>query len=571
MGTKGYRLRIKRLDFISAVDAGAQGPIANVALIKRATKPGNPPRLEKATCKVFKLDEKLGLVFGWAMVGTLDGGETLHIDHQDDAIDVTGDEFIKACADFMEAGAASDVMHDGRRDGKVVFAMPLVKGVNEALGIKSNVEGFAIAMKPSPATFKRFMSGELAAFSIGGIGDREPLPETKRAPLAKHLFSRILKEAVLTSDVDGHQHALDLDDPATSWCDMYSTSYQNAEGADNGHSHSWTFDEQSGVITIGTDSGHTHTVAAVVPPDALAAWLKLDAEQDAINAAIAAAPVVVVDDPSDGIPSMLPVEESSGKVISVVIAARQPASKSTPRTPAIKVATQPEIKSMNPKMLTALLAMTASQQAYVGKLAPDEVEPFLAKSLADRDAIFKSVEAADPVVFKGEKTGVEVHKSDGPFALKMAQNAETGAVELAKAQEQVATEKAARELVELTKRANDTLGCLAGTDGAHVDVLRAVEAIADTTKRDAAIATLKGANAAMKAAGKSAGVTHTGDPVAIDKNSAYAALNKALVPFCEEKKITKVWTDGLAAFSATPSGALLVKAYDDAAAAQATR
>jgi len=34
--TKRYRLKIKRLDFISSVDAGAQGPISNVALLKRA-------------------------------------------------------------------------------------------------------------------------------------------------------------------------------------------------------------------------------------------------------------------------------------------------------------------------------------------------------------------------------------------------------------------------------------------------------------------------------------------------------------------------------------------------------
>lgn len=163
-----YRLRIKSLKFISAVDAGAQGPIANVALIKRA-----PTGSEvDATCQVVKIDEKMGLVFGWALATSLDGGATPHIDLQQDAI-VGDDELIKIAAEFMEASAASDVMHDDSPDGKIVFCYPLTKAVTDALGIASKVHGLAIGMRPSPATFKRFVSKELSAFSIAGIGERE--------------------------------------------------------------------------------------------------------------------------------------------------------------------------------------------------------------------------------------------------------------------------------------------------------------------------------------------------------------------------------------------------------------
>lgn len=167
---KRYRLKLKRLDFISAVDAGAQGTVSDVALIKRADEGGF-----EATCRVTKLDEHLGLVFGWALAGTLDGGQSEHVDLQGDAVDVNSTEFIKVAADFMEAAGASDVMHDNEADGRIVFAMPLVPEVNAALGIKSDVHGLAIAMKPSEATFKRFLSGELAAFSIAGVGERIPL------------------------------------------------------------------------------------------------------------------------------------------------------------------------------------------------------------------------------------------------------------------------------------------------------------------------------------------------------------------------------------------------------------
>ena len=563
MTTKGYRLRIKRLDFISAVDAGAQGPIANVALIKRA-KPLDPPTIQKATCKVFKLDEKLGLVFGWAMAGTLDGGETPHVDHQDDAIDVTGDDFIKACAEFMEGGAASDVMHDGRKDGRIVFAMPLVKGVNEALGIKSNVEGFAIAMKPSAETFKRFVSGELAAFSIGGIGEREPLAHPKQKVLAKHLFSRVLKDAVLTSESDGHQHALDLDDPATSWCSMYQTSYQTLEGAENSHSHAWTFDATTGAITIAADSGHTHALAAgvMVPADALAAWAKLDALQDAENMAVAAAPVALMDEPSDGVPSALPVEESSGKIINVVIAARAAQSKSTHAAPVPTTKAQPETKPMNlAKMLALLVAMTPTQQAHVAKLAPDELEPFFTKSATDRTAILKAAEDADAVIFKGEVSGIEVRKSDGANFLTLAKQNEANAVALAKREAEI-------EKSEIRKQATEVLAGMPGDDDTHDYILASLRKAGDPVKSAKSIETLTGMRQ-TSTLGKKAPGLNGGDLVAADKQGAYSALEKALIPFAKEKGIAKVWTDGLDAFAATPTGAVLVKAYDDAKRADA--
>ncbi len=169
-----FKLRLTSLKFISAVDAGAQGEISNVALLKRHDAKGI-----EAICQVTKVDASLGLVFGWALASSLDGGKTQHVDLQGDAIQ--NDDLIKVAAAFMEEAAASDVMHDDAPDGRIVFAMPLVPEINAALGIQSDVHGLAIAMKPSAETFKRFQSGELKAFSIAGQGERTPLVE-KVAP-----------------------------------------------------------------------------------------------------------------------------------------------------------------------------------------------------------------------------------------------------------------------------------------------------------------------------------------------------------------------------------------------------
>jgi hypothetical protein len=537
---KGYRLKIKRLDFISAVDAGAQGPISNVALIKRAPKGGLD-----ITCKVTKLDESLGLVFGWAMAGTLDGGKTPHVDLQNDAIDVNSTDFMKACAEFMESGAASDVNHDENTDGRIVFAMPLVKEVNAALGIKSDVEGLAVAMKPSPETFKRFVSGELAAFSIGGVGEREAL-------------KRITKEAFLTSDEQGHQHSLDVDDPSTCWLSSYSTSYQTADGATEGHSHAWTFDSVTGVITIGTDSGHTHTIDAVVPPDALAAYLALDAKRDAENAATA----------SDVAPMAVTDEESSGKVSVVVVSARAPQTKST-QAPAVSHRSltnedpMPTEQDKTIADLTAKLAkaeriakLSGAHKAHLDTLSADDAEAFLAKSNAERDALVadvaKRADESNKVVYVSKSTGDVYKAKDDARLIEMAKRMDVQA-------------ERSRRRTSASKRAA-LLGGMPGSDDAHDLIVRSLtKSGAKQEEIDAAFAVLKGMKETSSVGKKAPGAGGV-DPESGDSTETLKKFEAGLVAFAKAQNIPNVWTDARAAYIQTTEGAALKRAYDESIA-----
>src|SRR6188768_412707 len=104
-----FRLRITTLKLISAVDSPAQEH-AQAVLFKRADQRADIT----ATVQVAKLDESLGLVFGYALVTEKDGA--VYHDLHGDAIQ-GGDELIKVAADFMEASATSDVMHDNKPDG----------------------------------------------------------------------------------------------------------------------------------------------------------------------------------------------------------------------------------------------------------------------------------------------------------------------------------------------------------------------------------------------------------------------------------------------------------------------
>ncbi len=208
-----FKLKLTSWKWLAGVDAGAQGEISNVALVKRAPT-GDEYTI---TCKVGKLDETLGVVFGYAFASTLDGGKSAHVDLQDDAI-VGGDELIKVALGFVEAGAQSDVMHSESRDGYCPFVMPLNAETKAAFKLSGGVEGVAIGMKPSPETFKRFVSGELQGFSIGGSGIREPIPEgvAARAPSTRTGESPPIKKSpnvnlvIKETAVDPTQELADL-------------------------------------------------------------------------------------------------------------------------------------------------------------------------------------------------------------------------------------------------------------------------------------------------------------------------------------------------------------------------
>ena len=114
---------------------------------------------------ILKVDESLGLVFGFAIVCKEDGEP--FFDVQDDHIPEDG--MLKAATDFMIHSRVAKEMHAGDQIGDILFAFPLTTEIAAALDIVTKRTGLLIAMKPdSPEMLKRFASGELTGFSIGG-------------------------------------------------------------------------------------------------------------------------------------------------------------------------------------------------------------------------------------------------------------------------------------------------------------------------------------------------------------------------------------------------------------------
>lgn len=111
-----------------------------------------------------KIDDSLGLVFGLAMVNTIDGED--YFDLQGD--NIPEEAMLKAATDFMAKSREVREMHQDTRVGEVLFAFPLTRELAEAYEIQTRKTGLLIGVRPSPEVLKKFRSGEYTGFSIGG-------------------------------------------------------------------------------------------------------------------------------------------------------------------------------------------------------------------------------------------------------------------------------------------------------------------------------------------------------------------------------------------------------------------
>lgn len=120
---------------------------------------------------IVKVDESLGLVFGFAIVSKIDGEP--YFDSQDDHI--PDEAVLKAGTDFFANARVAKEMHRGDQIGEVIFGFPLTEDIAKSLSIESRVHGLLIAMKPNPEVLSKFKDGTYTGFSIGGarITDQE--------------------------------------------------------------------------------------------------------------------------------------------------------------------------------------------------------------------------------------------------------------------------------------------------------------------------------------------------------------------------------------------------------------
>lgn len=112
-----------------------------------------------------KVDEGLGLVFGWGIICTQKGQP--YYDLQGDYI--PDDVMLKGVTDFMQNARVAKDMHTGEPIGAIVHSFPLTKEIAEAFGIKADQTGWLVAMHPTDKNIlKSFRDKQRTGFSIGG-------------------------------------------------------------------------------------------------------------------------------------------------------------------------------------------------------------------------------------------------------------------------------------------------------------------------------------------------------------------------------------------------------------------
>lgn len=122
--------------------------------------------------EVAKVDEGLGLVFGWGIVCTEKGED--HYDLQGDHIPES--VMVESTTDFMEHARVGKEMHRGAQIGSIVHSFPLTGEIAKAMGIQTDRTGWMVAMKPSSAVLQKFLDKTYTGFSIGGDCAYVPAP-----------------------------------------------------------------------------------------------------------------------------------------------------------------------------------------------------------------------------------------------------------------------------------------------------------------------------------------------------------------------------------------------------------
>ena len=119
---------------------------------------------------VLKVDDSLGIVFGWAIV-CAESGEPYY-DTQGSYIDE--DVMLKCAADFAkQADRPSFEEHERPDAGQVVFMFPMTADIAKTYGMETPKTGLMIGVMPDAEMLAKFRSGELTGFSIAGHGVKE--------------------------------------------------------------------------------------------------------------------------------------------------------------------------------------------------------------------------------------------------------------------------------------------------------------------------------------------------------------------------------------------------------------
>lgn len=133
---------------------------------------------ERDQFKVAKVDESLGLVFGFGIICKMDGQDYYdwNVDHAGPhkgklvPEHITEAAMLKSATWFAMGERPGNVQHEGPDVGTYPFVFPLTEDIAKAMGITEyKKSGLMVAYKPPKDVLAKFLDGSLTGFSIEGM------------------------------------------------------------------------------------------------------------------------------------------------------------------------------------------------------------------------------------------------------------------------------------------------------------------------------------------------------------------------------------------------------------------
>lgn len=254
--------------------------------------------------------------------------------------------------------------------------------------------------------------------------------------------------------------------------------------------------------------------------------------------------------------------------------AQHASGKSPPSLAAPTVKPQPESTQMADqldqtqklanarKAFFAALGMSEEHRAHAEALAktdPDAAEAFCCESPTVRAAQVQAARDADPVVFRGELTGIVVRASEGANAKRYAELAEEGKADRKRNEDQLAAAAAREEEHQVATICSSRIPNLPGSAAVHANIVRSLRKAGDPALLEPSLQALTGASNFVKAAGSAPGAN---DGVDAGNGTAFEAFESALAAFAKAKG--KSPAEATEEFLATKQGGDLYDAYDKA-------
>ncbi len=129
-----------------------------------------------STTDLLKVDDELGVVFGYAIVCRERNEAGEWEDHYDtQGHHIPEAEMLKASVEFAQQQAltkrASKDMHEGDDIQEVVQMIAVTEELAKALDWDIKKTGLVICLKPTAEVLKMYKNGDRTGFSMGGSGN----------------------------------------------------------------------------------------------------------------------------------------------------------------------------------------------------------------------------------------------------------------------------------------------------------------------------------------------------------------------------------------------------------------